>query len=83
MNSHRSVFVLSQAIAAAAVIASAPADAGKIVTESNNDGRHNVETLEFNDKGHVRVTGNGLGSLGLIASDKRLYFLGELKGQPR
>jgi Ankyrin repeats (3 copies)/Ankyrin repeat len=69
-------------IAAAALLASAPGHAGKIVTESNADGRRNIETLEFNDKGYVRITSNGLDALGMIARDKRVYFFGELKGKP-
>lgn len=58
-------------------------NAGKIVTESNMDGRKNVETLEFNEKGQLRVTSNGLDSMGVIARDKRIYFFGELKGKPK
>src|SRR5258706_2737198 len=67
---------------AAASLAWAPAHAGKIVTESGNAGRQNIETLEFNARGQVRVTSNGLDSMGMIARDKRLYFFGELKGKP-
>lgn len=73
---------MSQVIAAAAVLASASAHAGKIVTESSKDGRQNIETLEFNEKGQLRVTSNGLDSMGMIARDNRLYFFGELKGKP-
>jgi len=82
MNSRSSVFTMSRVIAAAALLASAPGHAGKIVTESSKDGRQNIETLEFNAKGQVRVTSNGLDSMGMIARDNRLYFFGELKGKP-
>jgi hypothetical protein len=64
------------------VLAVVPAHAGKIVTESSKDGRQNIETLEFNAKGQLRVTSNGLDSMGLIVRDNRPYFFGELKGKP-
>jgi len=83
MNSRKGAIIVSRVIAAAALLASAPGHAGKIVTESDKDGRKNIETLEFNEKGQARVTSNGLDSLGMIARDKRLYFFGELKGKPK
>jgi len=83
MNRLRGAITISRAIAAAALLASAPVHAGKITTESSKDGRQNIETLEFNDKGHIRITSNGLDSLGMIARDKRIYFFGELKGKPK
>lgn len=82
MNASARAITVFKIIAAAALLASAPGHAGKIVTESNADGRQNIETLEFNDKGYVRITSNGMDSLGMIARDKRVYFFGELKGKP-
>ena len=76
------VQAMSALLAAAALLACASAQAGKIVSETATDGRRNFQILEFNDKGQLRVTGEGIDSMGMIVRDRRIYLFGEVKGKP-
>lgn len=66
----------------AALFAAVPAHAARIVSEAVDGEKKSVEVLEFNPKGDLRVTSNGLDSMGAIVRDGRFYFFGQLDGKP-
>lgn len=60
----------------------AAAVSGRIVTQIDPADEEAVETIEFDDKGRLRVTAYNTDAIGMIAHDQSLYFFGELDGKP-
>ena len=55
---------------------------GRLVIESRQSGRRSVQVMEFDDRGHVRITHEDDGSFGLLLMpDGMPYFFGHLSGR--